>query len=803
MIPKSCIAFEFILLIIFSAPVAILEAAEGSLDWAKRAGGVGWDGGISLASCMDGSSVMSGGFDETATFGAGEVNETTLGWSGCSGGFIARYNVDGTLAWAKGPIGDYDFEDSGGIVSCADGSSLVTGFFTDSATFGVGELNETHLESAGSGDIFIARYNEDGTLAWAKRAGSTKGDQGMSIACFPDGSSVVTGWFEETAIFGTGEANETTLSLSGPWWGVFVARYNADGTLAWAKGGNRGEGGGISSDADGSSIVSGRFGGTSVFGAGEENETSLDAAGYNDIFIARYSADGTLAWAKRAGGTYPDHSYAVARFGDGSSVATGSFEISAIFGEGEANETILTAVGSVDIFVAKYNADGTLAWAKHAGSNYVDWGFDIASLESGSSFVTGFFTHTATFGIGERNQTILVSAGGYAAYIAKYSAKGTLAWAKRIADTGSSFGHGIASYIDGSCVVTGDFGGTAVFGEGESNETELVSAGNQDLFIARYRGFSASPTLAPTPSSSPSPSPEGYRTPTPSPSRTPISTPTPFGYKTPTPIPTPSASPSPCCLATPVYMILSSGDYNGDGTSDIALFRPSSGLWAVRDITRTYFGASGDLPVSGDYDGDGTADMGVFRQDSGLWSIRDLTRAYLGSSLDRSVPSDYDGDGTCDRGIFRRDSGMWAIPGITRIYFGTQWDLPAPGDFNGDGTEDITILRRDYRPGFWAVRGISRFYFWWGGYGNIPESGDYDGDGIDEAAVYEQMVGLWMIRDITYFIWGYCCDSSPAAADYDGDGAQDAGVFNEAGWWSIRGLTRIYFGATGDIPVTR
>ena len=269
------------------------------------------------------------------------------------------------------------------------------------------------------------------------------------------------------------------------------------------------------------------------------------------------------------------------------------------------------------------------------------------------------------------------------------------------------------------------------------------------------------------------------------------------------PSPTPFASPSPCCLATPVYMILSSGDYNGDGTSDIALFRPSSGLWAVRDITRTYFGASGDLPVSGDYDGDGTADMGVFRQDSGLWSIRDLTRAYLGSSLDRSVPSDYDGDGTCDRGIFRRDSGMWAIPGITRIYFGTQWDLPAPGDFNGDGTEDITILRRDYRPGFWAVRGISRFYFWWGGYGNIPESGDYDGDGIDEAAVYEQMVGLWMIRDITYFIWGYCCDSSPAAADYDGDGAQDAGVFNEAGWWSIRGLTRIYFGATGDIPVTR
>ena len=803
MIPRSCIAFAFTLLTAFSAPGAVLEAAEGSLDWAKRAGGVGWDGGISLASCIDGSSVMSGGFDETATFGAGEANETTLGWPGCSGGFIARYNTDGTLAWAKGPIGDYDFEDSGAIASGADGSILVTGYFTDTAIFGVGESNETHLESAGSSDIFIARYDEDGTLAWAKRAGSTKGDQGMSIACFPDGSSAITGWFEETAVFGAGEAMETTLSLSGPWWGVFIARYNADGTLAWAKGGNRGEGGGLSSDEDGSSVVSGRFGGTSVFGAGEENETSLVAAGYNDIFIARYSTDGTLAWAKSAGGAHPDHSYAVALFGDGSSVATGSFEISAIFGEGEANETTLTAVGSVDIFVAKYNADGTLAWAKHAGSNYVDWGFDIASLESGSSFVTGFFTQTATFGIGERNQTILVSAGGYDAYIAKYNAKGTLAWAKRIANKGPSFGLGIASYIDGSCVVSGDFGGTAVFGEGEANETDLVSAGNQDLFIARYHGLSTSPTLAPTPSSSPSPTPEGYRTPTPSPSRTPISTPTPFGYKTPTPIPTPSASPSPCCLATPVYLVLASGDYDGDGTSDVALFQSGSGLWAVRDITRTHFGTNGDWPVSGDYDGDGTTDIGVFRRDSGLWAVQDISRAYFGSSLDRPVPADYDGDRMCDAGVFRDNSGMWAIREITRICFGTQWDLPAPGDFNGDGTGDIAVVRGDYRPGFWAIRGISRFSFWQGGYGYIPQPGDYDGDGRDEAAVYGQIEGLWMVRDITYSFWGRCCDSSPSGADYNGDGLRDIGIFNEAGRWAVSGITRCWLGSTGDIPVTR
>ena len=41
-----------------------------------------------------------------------------------------------------------------------------------------------------------------------------------------------------------------------------------------------------------------------------------------------------------------------------------------------------------------------------------------------------------------------------------------------------------------------------------------------------------------------------------------------------------------------------SGDYNGDGLADVVIFRPSNGLWAVREITRVYFGALGDMPVT-------------------------------------------------------------------------------------------------------------------------------------------------------------------------------------------------------------
>ena len=78
-------------------------------------------------------------------------------------------------------------------------------------------------------------------------------------------------------------------------------------------------------------------------------------------------------------------------------------------------------------------------------------------------------------------------------------------------------------------------------------------------------------------------------------------------------------------------------DFNGDGTNDIGIFRSSSGLWAIRGVTRVYFGSSDDDPMPGDYNGDGTVDIGLFRPASGLWAIRGITRVYFGGSNDEPL----------------------------------------------------------------------------------------------------------------------------------------------------------------------
>lgn len=267
----------------------------------------------------------------------------------------------------------------------------------------------------------------------------------------------------------------------------------------------------------------------------------------------------------------------------------------------------------------------------------------------------------------------------------------------------------------------------------------------------------------------------------------------------PTPMHTPTLTPtlSPTPTFYPSHLILDSGDYNGDGSADIAVFRGSTGLWAIRNITRCYYGKEGDIPVSANYNGQGSTEIAVYRDGIGLWAIRSITRYYFGRGGDMPIPRDYSGDGQPDIAIYR--GGLWAIRGLSRVYYGTGNDLPIPGDYDGDGTTDIAILRESN--GLWAIRNKSRIYF--GRSGDIPVPGDYSGDGIWQVGIFRPATGLWAIRGVTRIYFGIGGDW-PVPGDYRGDGNDLPGIFRPStGLWAIRGFSRLYFGKDGDTPVTR
>ena len=306
--------------------------ASGTYVWATQAGGTSGDGGFAISTLSDGSAIVSGSFQGTATFGS-----TTLTSAGSADVFVAKIDASGTYVWATRAGGTL-FDDGWGVSTLSDGSAIVSGYFAGTATFG-----STTLASAGGADVFVAKIDASGTYVWATKAGSTSADQGRGVSTLSDGSAIVSGSFQGTATFGS-----TMLTSAGSY-DAFVAKIDASGTYVWATraGGTLlDDGWGVSTLSDGSAIVSGYFQGTATFGS-----TTLTATGNRDVFVAKIDASGSYVWATKAGGTSWDVGRGVSTLSDGSAIVTGYFQGAAAFGS-----TTLTSAAGNDVFLAKIQA---------------------------------------------------------------------------------------------------------------------------------------------------------------------------------------------------------------------------------------------------------------------------------------------------------------------------------------------------------------------------------------------------------------------------------------------------------------
>ena len=353
----------------------------GTLQWVRSAGGTSDDRGRGIAVDASGNVYITGYYSGTATFSG--VSLTSAG--GSDNVYVAKYNSSGALFWVRSAGGTL-YDEGSDIAVDASGNVYITGIYSGTATFASG----VSLTAEESNDVFVAKYNSSGTLQWVRSAGGTSDDRGNGIAVDVSGNVYITGNYSRTATFAFG-VSLTVEGISD----VFVAKYNSSGTLQWVRsagGTNNDYGRGIAVDVLGNVYAMGTYQGTATFASG----VSLTAQESNDVYVAKYNSSGTLQWVRSAGGTSDDKGRGIAVDASGNVYITGYYFGTATFASGVS----LTAQGSYDVYVAKYNSSGALQWVRSAGGASNDYGYGIAVDVSGNVYATGSYSGTATFGRG-------------------------------------------------------------------------------------------------------------------------------------------------------------------------------------------------------------------------------------------------------------------------------------------------------------------------------------------------------------------------------------------------------------------
>ena len=485
--------------------MGIGQPATGNLNWAQAGGGSGNDAVFNnsyesarIVPLPDGGMMVAGMFTASPfTLGTGD-DAVSLNSSGFADIFIARYRADGTLDWAKS-VGGTNSDTLRALTVLADGSCVVGGLFSGNFT-----AESAALTSQGGSEVFLIKYQPDGTQAWAKSMGGTNNDWLSDLTATADGNIGFAAAGFSTSFITGGGASATNTGLSGM--DVFIGKIDATtGNGTWVRGY-----GGLTGDEPSSGILvrSTPDGGLAVVAPWQVTSLTFSNSALNftkastnqEWLMVKYDASGALAWAKTAGGVSAEAPYNMAVLADGDVVAYGLVNGTVTFGAGEAGVSTSTGFGSNDAALARFSGvDGTLKWVKRFGGNggeAVPVFYGLTVLPDGSLAVTGSFSNAlCRFGVGEPGETTLTALTTPAElYVARMNASnGNLIWAKSAGGLFVETATALMVLDRGDIAVSGHFSSlTATFGSGESGQTVLTNASGvanstNDLFLARFR----------------------------------------------------------------------------------------------------------------------------------------------------------------------------------------------------------------------------------------------------------------------------------------------------------------------------
>lgn len=317
--------------------------ASGSLQWIKQFGSSGYDVSYDISVDVLGNIYVSG--TAGGSFGGSSH-------AGAEDMFLNKYDTSGTLCWTQ-QMGTGTSDTSYSVSPDNLGNVYIAG--TTRGSLGCPNL--------GGEDLLLCKYKDSGELCWIKQWGSSDYDLSWDTATDSLGNIYVSGYTQGTL---PGESSAGGID-------AFLSKFNGKGELLWTEQfGTDSEDGNFGVSVDGlgnvyvSGVTDGNLGGT--------NQGAYDA------YVRKYDTSGTLLWTEQLGTANEDGSYDVSADGLGNVYITGITEGSL----GGPN------IGSLDVFISKYNDMGELLWTEQFGTDTVDYCQSLVADGSGNIYFSGY-----------------------------------------------------------------------------------------------------------------------------------------------------------------------------------------------------------------------------------------------------------------------------------------------------------------------------------------------------------------------------------------------------------------------------
>ncbi len=399
-------------------------------------------------------------------------NGISLSSDGSGDLFLAKYNSNGVCQWAQ-KIAGSGADVASNVVVDKYGNSYFTGY---SSSSNVSFNNGQSITNSGSNDAFVAKYNTDGLCQWAQKIAGSNSDYAYGVDLDANQNVYVSGNFSSSIIsFNNGISLSNSGSLD-----IFIAKYNSAGLCQWAQkiyGSSAEYSYSLAVDKNNDIFVTGYYSSSTL---NFNNGVTLSNSGSSDIFVTKYSTNGSCYWAKRIYGSAVDESYSIDTDSKGNAYLSGSFTSPTLTFE---SFTTINNFAQRDIYVTKIDNNGNFKWANRIYGNSNDFGKYIHLDNKDNVWLAGYYTSDSLI----FSSTLkLQEVQGTDAYVAKIDTNGNVLKIKRIFGNVSDYIEGITNNSKDSIFIVGYFNSSKLY----VNSDSLTQSGLNDVFFTTADGGS-------------------------------------------------------------------------------------------------------------------------------------------------------------------------------------------------------------------------------------------------------------------------------------------------------------------------